>query len=120
MSQHYDQTSVGWDLAKIKEQIAGLENWDILFDGKIIGAIRLAYDDEGCYLRDLQVGEEYQNKGIGAVALGACEQFAINSGAGHLRLRVLKISPAFNLYKRHGFNVSKQDDKFYYMEKVIS
>jgi len=66
MRTYYEYYSVDWKQPKILEQIFRLENWDIIYDGKIVGAIRLQFDFDGCYLRDLQVSEEYQNQGIGA------------------------------------------------------
>ena len=71
-------------------------------------------------LRDLQVNPEYQNKGIGAQALAEAKHLAIKSGAKKINLRVFKVSPAFHLYKRNGFTVSHDDDKFYYMEQQIA
>jgi len=119
MHVYYEQHSVDWELSNICEQIENLENWDILYDGEIVGAIRLAYDNEGCYLRDLQVSEKFQNKGIGAAAIIESERLAIKAGADSLRLRVFKISPAFNLYKRVGFVVDSEEDRFFYMSRPI-
>ena len=80
----------------------------------------MAFDNDGCYVRDLQVGEKYRNKGIGALALSECERLDIESGANRLKLRVFKISPAFHLYERVGFVVDNADDRFYSMSKTIS
>ena len=120
MRSYYEHYSVDWDWSKIEEQIHDLTNFDILFNGEVVGAIRLAFDSYGCYVRDLQVSEKHQNKGIGALALYECERLAIESGANRLRLRVFKISPAFHLYKRVGFVVDAADDRFYSMSRTIS
>ncbi|ENX6458297.1 GNAT family N-acetyltransferase, partial [Vibrio vulnificus] len=120
MRSYYEHYSVDWDCSKIEEQIHDLTNFDILFNGEVVGAIRLAFDNYGCYVRDLQVSEKYQNKGIGALALSECERLAIESGANRLRLRVFKISPAFHLYERVGFVVDSSDDRFYSMSRTIS
>ncbi len=119
MRSYYERYSVAWDQAKILEQTLDLHNWDILFDGKYVGIMRLAFDNDGCYLRDLQVDENHQNQGIGALALEKSKQLALKSGANKLKLRVFKISPAFHLYKRTGFTISDEDERFYYMEKKI-
>ncbi|MCD9549808.1 GNAT family N-acetyltransferase [Photobacterium carnosum] len=66
MRTYYEYYAVDWALPTIVEQITGLDNWDILSDGDVIGAIRLAWDNDECYLRDLQVSSQYQNQGIGA------------------------------------------------------
>ncbi|HFQ5326660.1 TPA: GNAT family N-acetyltransferase [Vibrio vulnificus] len=120
MRSYYDHYSVNWDRRKIEEQIRDLINIDILLNSDVVGAIRLAFDDDGCYVRDLQVSEEFQSKGIGALALAECERLALESGANKLRLRVFKISPAFHLYERSGFVVDGFDDRFYSMSKPIS
>lgn len=87
-------------------------NLGILLKGEVVCAIRLAFDNDGCYIRDLQVN---QNKGLGAAALAECERLAINSGANRLILQVFKISPAYHLYDRSGFVVDSEDDWFYSM-----
>ncbi|WP_232613320.1 GNAT family N-acetyltransferase [Photobacterium carnosum] len=66
MRTYYEYYAVDWALPTIVEQITGLDNWDILSDGDVIGAICLAWDNDECYLRDLQVSSQYQNQGIGA------------------------------------------------------
>nr|WP_319556243.1 GNAT family N-acetyltransferase [uncultured Vibrio sp.] len=120
MRSYYEHYSVDWDCSTIEEQIRDLTNFDILFNGDVIGAIRLAFDNDGCYIRDLQVSEKYQNKGIGALALAECERLAIESGVNRLKLRVFKISPAFHLYERVGFVVDNSDDRFHSMSRIIS
>ncbi len=67
MPSYYDHYSVNWDQTKIEEQIRELINVDILFNSDVVGAIRLIFDNDGCYVRDLQVSEEFQGKGIGAL-----------------------------------------------------
>lgn len=119
MRSYYKHYSVDWELPKILEQIESLENWDILSNGEIIGTVRLAYEGEGCYLRDLQVSEEFQGKGIGTAAIAEAERLAGEDGAEYLKLRVFKISPAFYLYKRVGFNIDLEEERFYYMSKLI-
>jgi GNAT superfamily N-acetyltransferase len=77
-----------------------------------VGAIRLSFDSEECYLRDLQVSEEFRNKGIGAAELVESTRLAQASGVKKLKLRVLKISPAYHLYKRNGFTLVSEDERF--------
>lgn len=115
MRSYYERYSVDWNQPKIVEQIGRLENWDILLDGEVVGALRLEFDHSGCYLRDLQVSEPFQNKGIGAAALTESFRLARESGAQQIRLRVFKISSARNLYTRFGFEVVSEDDRFFNM-----
>jgi GNAT superfamily N-acetyltransferase len=120
MREYYDHYGVDWQPDKIQALIAELHNWDIGSDGSILGALRLAFNDDACYIRDLQVIKSYQNKGIGAQALSHCEYLAKQANATQLQLRVFKISAAYHLYKRVGFLVDKTDDNFYYMSRAIS
>jgi GNAT superfamily N-acetyltransferase len=119
MRGYYEHYGVDWQQLKICEQISDLENWDVLLNGDVVGAMRLAFDDEGCYIRDLQVDAGFQNMGIGAAAINECARLAVLRGAMQLRLRVFKISPAHKLYTRSGFNIDKEDDRFYYMSKSL-
>jgi GNAT superfamily N-acetyltransferase len=120
MQTYYAHYSVDWQQTKILEQIVELDNWDILSDGESIGALRLSFDNDECYLRDLQVSALFQNKGIGAEVLAEAVRLAKNSGARRLRLKVFKISPAHHLYTRKGFIVISEDERFYYMDKDLS
>ncbi len=120
MRSYYEHYSVDWKQPKILEQIFRLENWDIVLDGEVVGAIRLQFDVDGCYLRDLQVSEEYQNRGIGAAALQETMRIASESGSKLLKLRVFKNSPAYGLYIRCGFTLSSEDEKFFNLVQDIS
>ncbi|CAM3694451.1 GNAT family N-acetyltransferase [Vibrio aquimaris] len=115
MRLYYQYYGVDWQADTIKQKIASLVNFDILSDERVIGAIRLETIDDCCYLRDLQVIDSYQNKGIGGLALNEVKRLAIGSGANILRLKVFKMSPAYHLYKRLNFLTEQEDDKFYHM-----
>ncbi|MEX3073069.1 GNAT family N-acetyltransferase [Vibrio alginolyticus] len=120
MRAYYEHYSIDWKQPNILEQITRLESWDILFNGEVVGAIRLEYDGDHCYLRDLQVLSSFQNQGVGAAALAETSRLAMDSGATQVRLKVFKISPAYHLYVRNGFVVEKEDDRFYYMSRPVS
>ncbi|MDT7526790.1 GNAT family N-acetyltransferase [Pseudidiomarina sp. GXY010] len=120
MRSYYEHYAVDWDCSKIEEQIRDLVNFDLLLKGEVVGAIRLAFDNDSCYVRDLQVSHHHQNKGFGAAALAECERLAINSGTNRLKLRVFRISPAYKLYIRSGFVVDSEDERFYNMSKMLS
>lgn len=120
MRSYYAQYSVDWEQPKILEQISDLDNWDILSDGEVIGAIRLAFNSNTCYLRDLQVCQNFQNQGIGAAALAEAIRLAKSQGATKLKLKVFKISPAYRLYTRSGFTLINEDERFYYMAHNIT
>lgn len=120
MRSYYEQYSVEWDSVQIEKMTRELINFDILFEGEPVGVIRLSFDDDGCHLRDLQVDERYQGRGIGSQALAQAEKFAREAKANTLRLKVFKSSPAVRLYQRNGFSASSEDDRFYYMVRSMA
>ena len=120
MRPYYEQHSVDWDEAKIEKMTRELVNFDILLEEKLVGVIRLSFDIEECWLRDLQVDQSYQNRGIGSIALAEAERLAKEHCSHILKLRVFKNSPAVHLYKRQGFGLTSEDDRFYYMSRAVS
>lgn len=120
MQPYYEQYSVGWDQAQIEKMTQELVNFDILFEEKLVGVVRLSFDTEECWLRDLQVDQSYQNRGIGSIALAEAERLAKEHGSHILKLKVFKNSPAVHLYKRQGFGLTSEDDRFYYMSRAVS
>ncbi|AFU99369.1 GNAT family N-acetyltransferase [Simiduia agarivorans] len=119
MREYYERYGVAWDVAAIESQTADLDNFDLIADGVAVGAVRLSYESDCCYLRDLQVAEGYKNRGYGAAAIAKCVQLALSKGARVLKLKVFQISPAYRLYERSGFVVESSDDRFYYMSRVL-
>ncbi|MCH8492163.1 MAG: GNAT family N-acetyltransferase [Idiomarina sp.] len=120
MRPYYEQYSVDWDEAQIENMTKELANFDILFEGQLVGVIRLSFDNEECYLRDLQVVQSYQNRGIGSFALAEAERLTKEHGFSTLKLRVFKNSPAVHLYKRKGFGIINEDERLYYMSLTVS
>lgn len=119
MQQYYEQYAVDWDQAQIEQMTQELVNLDILFEEKLVGVVRLSFDIEACWLRDLQVDQSYQNRGIGSIAIAEAERLAKEHGSHILKLKVFKNSPAVHLYKRQGFGLTSEDDRFYYMSRAV-
>ncbi|ABI38923.1 GCN5-related N-acetyltransferase [Shewanella sp. MR-4] len=120
MQPYYAQYSVDWDEAQIEQMTQELVNFDILFEEKLVGVVRLSFDTEVCWLRDLQVDQSYQNRGIGSIAIAEAERLAKEHRSHILKLKVFKNSPAVHLYKRQGFGLTSEDDRFYYMSRAVS
>ena len=119
MQPYYAQYAVDWDEAQIEQMTQDLVNFDILFEEKLVGVVRLSFDIEACWLRDLQVAQSYQNRGIGSIAIAEAERLAKEHGSHILKLKVFKNSPAVHLYKRQGFGLTSEDDRFYYMSRAV-
>ena len=120
MRPYYEQYSVDWDEAQIEKMTQELVNFDILLNEQPVGVIRLSFDNEECYLRDLQVEQSHQNRGIGSHALAEAERLAKEHCSQILKLKVFKNSPAVHLYMRQGFGLTSEDERFYYMSRAVS
>ena len=61
MRTYYEHYAVNWEQPTIVEQITGLENWDIVCDGEVVGAIRLAreYGVKQLRLRVFKISPAY-------------------------------------------------------------
>ncbi|MFB2642692.1 GNAT family N-acetyltransferase [Shewanella bicestrii] len=119
MQPYYEQYAVDWDEAQIEQMTQELVNFDILFEEKLVGVVRLSFDIEACWLRDLQVDQSCQYRGIGSIAIAEAERLAKKHGSHILKLKVFKNSPAVHLYKRQGFGLTSEDDRFYYMSRAV-
>ena len=120
MQEYYAKFAPDWNAEKVLEVTAELVNYDIQLDNQTVGVMRLQFEDNTCVLRDLQVIPSAQNKGIGSAAIEEAERLALGAKVNSLTLRVFKISPAVSLYKKVGFVVSSEDDRFYNMVKPLN
>ncbi|XLP07730.1 GNAT family N-acetyltransferase [Alteromonas marina] len=119
MRVYYAQYAPEWDVEKVLSATSKLINLDILLDEKVVGVMRLEYEDDNCVLRDLQIIPNEQNKGIGVTALQEAKRLALSANKNTLSLRVFKISPAVALYQRDGFVIKSEDDRFFNMVKDL-
>jgi Acetyltransferases len=120
MRDYYAQFAPDWDAEKVLGVTAELINYDIQVDSETVGVMRLQYDGSTCILRDLQVIPSAQNKGIGSAAIEEAERLALGANTNSLDLRVFKVSPAVSLYKKVGFIIKSEDDRFFNMTKPLS
>jgi len=120
MRIYYQQFVPEWDVSKVFEATLELENYDILFQQQVVGVMRLQFNDDFCVLRDLQIIDSAKNKGIGSASLNEAKRRAVNANLNTLTLRVFKSSPAVALYKRNGFVIRSEDERFFNMIAKIS
>lgn len=119
MIPYYEKYGVDWDEKDVYQATEGLLNFDVLKNGQVVGVLRLSFEEERCQLRDIQIGEEHQNKGYGKEVISLVKEIARQRGHSIIELKVFQCSPAFELYKRVGFEVERKDDRFYYMNLTI-
>lgn len=79
MYQYYQRLAPDWDVAKVLQATEDLENYDILYNHEVVGVLRLQFEGQYCYLRDLQVVPTLQNKGIGKAALNEAKRRTLNA-----------------------------------------
>lgn len=70
-------------------------------------------------LRNIQVWEEFQGKGLGSFFMGLVEREARECGAKSIKLTVFVDNPALGFYERRGFVISRRDIGTIGMEKVL-
>lgn len=120
MQVYYDMYDVDWVISDVRIAISNLDNYDVVLDGEVIGAIRLAYDAVRCHLRDIQIKATHQGKGYGALVIAKVVELAKEKQLSYVDLRVFKRSPAYRLYERLDFVVEGEDDKFYQMRLAVN
>lgn len=119
METYYRKYSVGWDPQLIRSKTENLENYDILDGQTLLGVIRFQFENEFCYIRDIQIYAAHRNKGVGATVLEMAKCYALEKNVSTIKLRVFKISPAVRLYERNGYKIINEDDRFYCMELIV-
>lgn len=120
MQVYYDMYDVDWVISDVRIAISNLDNYDVVLDGEVIGAIRLAYDAVRCHLRDIQIKATHQGKGYGALVIAKVVELAKEKQLSYVDLKVFKRSPAYRLYERLDFVVEGEDDKFYQMRLAVN
>ncbi len=88
----------------------------ILFGKKPIGVYALHITENGdCFINEISLLKEYQNKGIGTKILQ--EQIKENQSKKiRTILQVFKTNPAIKLYEKLGFTVYGESETHYQME----
>lgn len=103
MKAYYVKNNITWDPVFFDRHWTILENVEVYFDSERVGILRFSFDDENCYIRDLQIEQLYQGRGIGSHCLHYAFDIAKARGDGFIRLKVFSDNPAITLYQRHGF-----------------
>jgi GNAT superfamily N-acetyltransferase len=119
----YITSMFGWDEAIQRDFHA--KAWQehkpeiITYDGKLIGTIATAENEDCIEIGQFFILPEYQSKGIGTYLLKNILDKADQSGRS-VRLKFLKNNPVKSLYVRNGFHVVDTDEILCYMERRAS
>ena len=97
------------------ENIAAGATQIIEFEGTAIGIHVVKREPDCIRLLQIFILPEYQRRGIGTQLI---ERLLAGARRARLplRLRVLRVNPAFALYRRMGFNVAEETPERYFME----
>ena len=119
MKPYYEMYGVDWTVEDVYQAIKDLSNYDICRNGEQIGVLRLSFDQERCQLRDIQIEAAHQSKGYGAQVISIVRDIAQQRSLKFIDLKVFQKSPAHKLYRRVGFKVESEDERFYYMSLLV-
>jgi len=87
--------------------------------GVKIGYLDFKFKVDCGYVNNIQVVENFRNKGLGTAIMRLVEQETITRELNKIRLKTFKDSGAINLYKRIGYKQISEDDTSIIMEKEI-
>lgn len=103
MKSYYAAKNITWDADFFDYHWKKFKNLEIYFNSECIGILRFSFNNENCYIRDLQIKSSYQGRGIGSDCLYYAVDFAKARGDSFIKLKVFSDNPAIALYQRHGF-----------------
>jgi GNAT superfamily N-acetyltransferase len=110
----------GWD-ESVQRQFHA-KDWEesrpeiIQYEGNPIGTILVVENDKYIKIREFFILPKYQNRGIGSYILKKVLDKADRTGCV-TRLTLMKNNPVQSLYRRHGFEVTGDDEHFMFMER---
>jgi len=119
MGEYAIATFGKWDEDAVRKRasdnIANGSTRIIELDGVPIGIRVVEREPDFIQLAQLFILPGYQRRGIGSMLL---EQLLADAKSARLplRLRVLRVNPAFALYQRMGFQVVQETPERYFME----
>lgn len=118
MKAYVEQTWGRWDdaeqAARFRENFKPDDVHIIILDGHDAGLLHVEHGTTEIFLVNIQVAPEFQNRGLGTEVMRALLNEA-RTRKLPLRLQVLKVNPARNLYERIGFAVVGETDTHYQM-----
>jgi RimJ/RimL family protein N-acetyltransferase len=111
----------GWDneyqLSVHRERWVEKPWYIVLSDDEPIGTVSIADVDDGKRFGEFYLKNSFRNKGMGTKILNEfLEECDRNSQT--VILEYLKWSPVGSLYKRHGFQVTGENEIHYFMARV--
>jgi GNAT superfamily N-acetyltransferase len=110
-----------WDearhVARFAERFLLDEVRIIVNDNEDVGWLQVGESDDEMVLKQIFLQPRSQRRGIGSQLIADLLERARRTGKP-VRLGVVKINPAVELYKRHGFVITSEDEFKFYMESA--
>jgi len=119
MSSYRASRGISWDPERFRLSWCEFENLAIVQDSQCIGFIRLLAEAGALAIRDVQIVQEFQGKGVGTWAIEQIKLLAFERGYAAVKLRVYPENPAMALYTRLGFGVERIEDAVVHMHCYI-
>ena len=96
-----------WNETLFRRNFVSQEYQVIQRQQKPIGFFKIVASATDIYLAEIQIANQYQNKGIGTSLIKSIVNQALNNNK-RIWLKVIKNSPAQKLYQRLGFTVFEE------------
>jgi ribosomal protein S18 acetylase RimI-like enzyme len=120
MLRYYIHHDLLWQDEAFDVAWSGRQNWLIVQGDVPAGYLSLSRDMRALYIRELQIAEAFQGRGLGSWAIDQVIEMARKEKRPALRLTVFENNPARNLYERKGLQVQGADECFLRMQLDIS
>lgn len=120
MASYYATRNISWDNNAFIQSWEEYENYLITYDAQAVGVLRLSSFRHMFLIRDIQIDECFQNKGIGRQCINFAIALAHKGGFSVLGLRVFSENPARKLYERMGFVATGEPDGLVQMELSLA
>lgn len=118
MQQYVEKTWGAWDeedQARRFQAEFHPESWQIIvLDGHDAGVVHVDRSPGEIFLVNIQIAPSYQNRRLGTAVMESLLAEAREQRIA-LRLQVMKVNPARNLYERLGFEVIEETSTHYQM-----
>jgi|GEM_PF-6167843 len=119
MTTYFEAEGIVWDRQRYEKELLKDYVKIVLWNGKEIGFYHLGKKDTHVYIHLIQISPDMQNQGIGSRVMQQIEIDASKMGRQKIKLSVLKINTARQLYERLGYQIEKDRGSKLLMNKQL-
>jgi ribosomal protein S18 acetylase RimI-like enzyme len=103
-----------WQASYFRDHFRPEQSWVIQHDNKDVGLWQVEHREDCVFLTNIEILPEYQRRGIGTHLIRNLLDEASDKNLP-LRLQVLKVNPAKQLYERLGLHLTGQTETHFLM-----